>query len=85
MNKITWLCVLGLVIATLLPVSQQTTDESGPEADVSRNVHGLNSRIKRHGEGTFTSDLSKALDEEAAKKFLQKAIEGKLSNGQGDR
>ncbi|XP_054859109.1 exendin-3-like [Eublepharis macularius] len=84
MKKITWLCILGLVVATLFPVSQQTSDKSGSRADVSKRVHSLTSRFKRHVDGTFTSDLSKALDEEAAKKFLQRAIEGTLSKGQNE-
>ncbi|XP_015263179.1 PREDICTED: exendin-3-like [Gekko japonicus] len=79
MNKIEWLCVLGLVIATLLPVSHQTADEAGLEADVSKNVHDLNSRIKRHSDGTYTSDVSKSMDQDLAMKFLQQAIEGNLS------
>ncbi|XP_060108239.1 exendin-3-like [Heteronotia binoei] len=84
MNKITWLCILGLVIATLLPVSQQTADEAGLEADVYKNVHDLNSRIKRHSDGTYTSDLSKALDQDLAMEFLQDAMNGKLSNRQNE-
>ncbi|XP_054859154.1 exendin-4-like [Eublepharis macularius] len=82
MKTIMWLCVLAVVIASVLPVSQQTADESGLHADVSKS---LTSKFKRHGQGTFTSDLSKALDEEAARVFLQQAIEGRLSKNNNNQ
>lgn len=48
------------------------------ETEVSKNVHDLNARIKRHSDGTYTSDLSKSLDQDLAMEFLHRAIEGKL-------
>ncbi|XP_077180485.1 exendin-3-like [Paroedura picta] len=84
MNKIIWLCLLELVIATLLPVIQQAAGQAGLESDVFKNVHDLKTRTKRHSDGTYTSDLSKSLDQDLVMEFLQHAIEGKLSNRQNE-
>ncbi|XP_070790538.1 pro-glucagon-like [Pituophis catenifer annectens] len=74
MKKTCWICICGMIIAALLPVSWQmilkdSTDES--------SAHSFTSDIKRHSEGTFTSDFTEHLDNMKARDFVHWLINAK--------
>uniref|UniRef100_A0A670KER3 Glucagon / GIP / secretin / VIP family domain-containing protein n=1 Tax=Podarcis muralis TaxID=64176 RepID=A0A670KER3_PODMU len=71
MKNTQWLYLCGLVVAAFLPVSWQmvlkdSTDESS-----------FTSNVKRHSEGTFTSDFTQYLDKMKAKDFVHWLINAK--------
>ncbi|XP_054859751.1 exendin-3-like [Eublepharis macularius] len=83
MKKTWWLCVCGLVIAILLPVSQQmvlkdsSNDESRWKSYETESARSFSSNVKRHSEGTFTSDFTRYLDKMKAKDFVHWLINTK--------
>nr|C6EVG1.1 RecName: Full=Exendin-4; Flags: Precursor [Heloderma suspectum cinctum]P26349.2 RecName: Full=Exendin-4; AltName: INN=Exenatide; Flags: Precursor [Heloderma suspectum]AAB51130.1 exendin 4 [Heloderma suspectum]ACE95061.1 exendin-4 toxin [Heloderma suspectum cinctum] len=81
MKIILWLCVFGLFLATLFPISWQMPVESGLSSEDSASSESFASKIKRHGEGTFTSDLSKQMEEEAVRLFIEWLKNGGPSSG----
>ncbi|OWK51532.1 Glucagon [Lonchura striata] len=77
-----WLYLSGLVFAVLIPAGWQLAPEdledlsrwklSGPQ-----NSQSFLSHIKRHSEGTFTSDFTRYLDRMKAKDFVHWLINTK--------
>ncbi|XP_051497398.1 exendin-3-like isoform X2 [Apus apus] len=85
-----WLCLSGLVLALLIPTGWQV----GPEdsADTSRwqeyesqSAQSFMSNIKRHSEGTFTSDFTRYLDKMKAKDFVHWLINTKQYSSSSKR
>ncbi|XP_012426008.5 pro-glucagon isoform X1 [Taeniopygia guttata] len=81
-----WLYLSGLVLAVLIPARCQVAPEdledlssrwklSGPQ-----NSQDFLSHIKRHSEGTFTSDFTRYLDRMKAKDFVHWLINTKRYN-----
>nr|XP_021399623.1 glucagon isoform X1 [Lonchura striata domestica] len=81
-----WLYLSGLVFAVLIPAGWQLAPEdledlssrwklSGPQ-----NSQSFLSHIKRHSEGTFTSDFTRYLDRMKAKDFVHWLINTKRYN-----
>ncbi|XP_062979488.1 exendin-3-like [Elgaria multicarinata webbii] len=82
MKNTQWLGVCGLVFAALLPVSWQmvlkdATDESRWQSYETESAHSFTSNVKRHSEGTFTSDFTQRLDKMKAKDFVHWLINTK--------
>ncbi|KAF7240312.1 Exendin-3, partial [Varanus komodoensis] len=82
MQDTRWLCICGLIIAALLPVSWQmilkdSTNESRWQSYETESAHSFTSNVKRHSEGTFTSDFSQRLDKMKAKDFVHWLINTK--------
>ncbi|KAM6475926.1 uncharacterized protein PHA67_007888 isoform 1-T2 [Liasis olivaceus] len=83
MKKTWWICVCGVVIAALLPISWQmilkdSTDESRWQQSYKvKSAHSFTSDIKRHSEGTFTSDFTEHLDNMKARDFVHWLINAK--------
>nr|XP_056705234.1 exendin-3-like [Euleptes europaea] len=82
MKNTWWLCVCGLCIAILLPVSWQmvlkdSTNESRWKSYERESAHSFSSNVKRHSEGTFTSDFTRYLDKMKAKDFVHWLINTK--------
>ncbi|XP_066468916.1 exendin-4-like [Tiliqua scincoides] len=80
MRNLTWLCVMGLLVVTLLPGSWQMAVESGSHLDDYTNDLEVHNRIKRHGEGSYTSDVANNQEQLAIERFLNQ-----LKNGQAPR
>uniref|UniRef100_A0A8D2LNI1 Glucagon / GIP / secretin / VIP family domain-containing protein n=1 Tax=Varanus komodoensis TaxID=61221 RepID=A0A8D2LNI1_VARKO len=84
MQDTRWLCICGLIIAALLPVSCGT-DVILSLSDFlirwqsyeTESAHSFTSNVKRHSEGTFTSDFSQRLDKMKAKDFVHWLINTK--------
>ncbi|XP_053149464.1 exendin-3-like [Hemicordylus capensis] len=82
MKNTWWLCVFGVLIAALLPVSWQmvlkdSTNESRWQSYETESAHTFTSNVKRHSEGTFTSDFTRYLDKMKAKDFVHWLINTK--------
>ncbi|XP_078240741.1 exendin-4-like [Pogona vitticeps] len=71
MNKITWLCVFGLVIAATLPTSWQMAIESRLVSEEENGAEHFLAKAKRHNEGTYGSDYTELMDREKAREFVQ--------------
>nr|XP_028576911.1 exendin-3-like [Podarcis muralis] len=82
MKNTQWLYLCGLVVAAFLPVSWQmvlkdSTDESRWQSYETESAHSFTSNVKRHSEGTFTSDFTQYLDKMKAKDFVHWLINAK--------
>ncbi|XP_019366621.1 PREDICTED: glucagon-like [Gavialis gangeticus] len=82
MKIIRWLHLYGLVIMVLVQPSWQivlkdTSDESRWQSYESKSAQSFMSNIKRHSEGTFTSDFTRYLDKMKAKDFVHWLINTK--------
>ncbi|XP_066468917.1 exendin-3-like [Tiliqua scincoides] len=82
MKNTQWLSVCGLVITVLLPVSwhmvlKDSADESRWQSYETESAHSFTSNVKRHSEGTFTSDFTQYLDKMKAKDFVHWLINTK--------
>ncbi|XP_060108973.1 exendin-3-like isoform X2 [Heteronotia binoei] len=82
MKNTWWLCVCGLLTAILLPISWQmvlkdSTNESRWKSYATESAHSFSSNVKRHSEGTFTSDFTQYLDKMKAKDFVHWLINTK--------
>ncbi|XP_023798935.1 glucagon-like [Cyanistes caeruleus] len=83
-----WLYLSGLVFAVLIPAGWQVSPED--LEDLSRwelfgpqNSQSFPTHIKRHSEGTFTSDFTRYLDRMKAKDFVHWLINTKRCLEQG--
>ncbi|XP_078515072.1 pro-glucagon-like [Lissotriton helveticus] len=63
--------VLVLAPASMQMVVKDSSDESRWQAYISKSAQSFTSNIKRHSEGTFSSDLTRYLDKMKAKDFVQ--------------
>uniref|UniRef100_A0A8C5EYP8 Glucagon / GIP / secretin / VIP family domain-containing protein n=1 Tax=Gopherus evgoodei TaxID=1825980 RepID=A0A8C5EYP8_9SAUR len=72
MKSIQWIYLYGLVIVVLIPASWQIVLN-----DLSNDARSFTSNIKRHSEGTFTSDFTRYLDKMKAKDFVHWLINTK--------
>ncbi|XP_070592890.1 exendin-3-like [Erythrolamprus reginae] len=83
MEKTRRICIYGMIIAALLPVSWQmilkdSTDESRWQQSYNmKSARSFTSDIKRHSEGTFTSDFTEHLDNMKARDFVHWLINAK--------
>nr|XP_012426008.4 pro-glucagon isoform X1 [Taeniopygia guttata] len=81
-----WLYLSGLVFAVLIPAGCQVAPEdledlsSRWKLSGAQNSQGFLSHIKRHSEGTFTSDFTRYLDRMKAKDFVHWLINTKRYN-----
>ncbi|XP_063997785.1 exendin-3-like isoform X2 [Pogoniulus pusillus] len=71
-----WLCLSGLLLALLAPAGcsmdpQDLEDADRAQALGAQSSHSFASGIKRHSEGTFSSDFSHYLDRLRAKDFVR--------------
>uniref|UniRef100_A0A8C4UDA1 Glucagon / GIP / secretin / VIP family domain-containing protein n=1 Tax=Falco tinnunculus TaxID=100819 RepID=A0A8C4UDA1_FALTI len=77
MPMVRWLYLSGLVFAVLIPAAWQM----GPKdlGDILLPSHRccFASNLKRHSEGTFTSDFTRYLDKMKAKDFVHWLINTK--------
>ncbi|XP_069509507.1 exendin-3-like [Ambystoma mexicanum] len=76
MKRVQWISLAGVLVLVLAPASLQifvkdSSDESRWQAYISKSAQSFTSNIKRHSEGTFTSDLTRYLDKMKAKDFVQ--------------
>ncbi|XP_010183002.1 PREDICTED: exendin-3-like [Mesitornis unicolor] len=77
-----WLYLSGLVFAVLIPAGWQMGpedlgDTSRWQSYEARNAQSFASNIKRHSEGTFSSDFTHYLDKMKAKDFVHWLINTK--------
>ncbi|XP_009707439.1 PREDICTED: exendin-3-like, partial [Cariama cristata] len=82
MQIVWWLYLSGLVFAILIPAGQQMgakdLDETSRwQSYESQSTRSFASNIKRHSEGTFTSDFTRYLDKMKAKDFVHWLINTK--------
>ncbi|XP_028941620.1 glucagon-like, partial [Antrostomus carolinensis] len=82
MQIIQWLYLCGLVFAVLIPAGWQMgpkdlDDMASWQSDESQSTQTFASNIKRHSEGTFTSDFTRYLDKMKAKDFVHWLINTK--------
>ncbi|XP_075449530.1 exendin-3-like [Ascaphus truei] len=74
MKRIKWIYLAGAFILVMMtPVSLQilVSDLSDETRWQEYKSHSFTSNIKRHSEGTFSSDLTRYLDRMKAKDFVQ--------------
>ncbi|XP_025969722.1 glucagon-2-like [Dromaius novaehollandiae] len=81
MRVIGWLQLSGLVLAVLLPAGcrmgpEDLPDDSRRQLEAPR-ARGFAAALKRHSEGTFTSDFTHYLDRLKAKDFVHWLINTK--------
>ncbi|XP_008492633.2 exendin-3-like [Calypte anna] len=78
-----WLCLSGLVFAVLIPAGWQMGPKDLADASSrwqeyeSQSTQSFTSNIKRHSEGTFSSDFTRYLDKMKAKDFVHWLINTK--------
>ncbi|KAM7080087.1 exendin-3-like [Ciconia boyciana] len=82
MQIVRWLYLSGLVFAVLIPAGWQMDpkdldDTSRWQSYESQSARSFASNIKRHSEGTFTSDFTRYLDKMKAKDFVHWLINTK--------
>uniref|UniRef100_A0A8B9M3R8 Glucagon / GIP / secretin / VIP family domain-containing protein n=1 Tax=Accipiter nisus TaxID=211598 RepID=A0A8B9M3R8_9AVES len=83
MQIIPWLYLSGLVFAVLIPAGWQMGPEDLDDTSSRWQSHGSQSarsfasNVKRHSEGTFTSDFTRYLDKMKAKDFVHWLINTK--------
>ncbi|XP_054662785.1 exendin-3-like [Grus americana] len=82
MQIVRWLYLSGLVVAMLIPAGRQMSpkdldDTSRWQSYESQSAQSFASNIKRHSEGTFTSDFTRYLDKMKAKDFVHWLINTK--------
>nr|XP_013802386.1 PREDICTED: glucagon-like [Apteryx mantelli mantelli] len=82
MQVIGWLQLSGLVLAVLLPAGcwmgpEDLADESRWQSYEAQSARGFAAALKRHSEGTFTSDFTHYLDKMKAKDFVHWLINTK--------
>ncbi|XP_009686069.2 exendin-3-like [Struthio camelus] len=82
MKIIGWLHLSGLALAVLLPAGCRTdledlAKESRWQSYESRSARSFAAALKRHSEGTFTSDFTHYLDRMKAKDFVHWLINTK--------
>ncbi|XP_010013851.1 PREDICTED: exendin-3-like [Nestor notabilis] len=75
MQVVRWLNLCGLLLAVLIPTgwpmgTQDLDDTSRRHSFEPQSAQNLVSNIKRHSEGTFTSDFTRYLDKMKAKDFV---------------
>nr|XP_009942888.1 PREDICTED: glucagon-2-like [Opisthocomus hoazin] len=75
MQTVRRLYLCGLVLAVLIQAGQQMSsqdldDLSRWQSNESQSGRSITSNIKRHSEGTFTSDFTRYLDKMKAKDFV---------------
>ncbi|XP_053823692.1 pro-glucagon-like isoform X1 [Vidua chalybeata] len=81
-----WLYLSGLVFAVLIPAGWQVAPKDLQDLSSrwklfgAQNSRSLLSHIKRHSEGTFTSDFTRYLDRMKAKDFVHWLINTKRYN-----
>ncbi|XP_058677949.1 pro-glucagon-like [Ammospiza nelsoni] len=80
-----WLYLSGLVLAVLIPAGGQVAPKDLEELSRwkllgAQNSQSFLSLIKRHSEGTFTSDFTRYLDRMKAKDFVHWLINTKRSS-----
>ncbi|XP_005061501.1 PREDICTED: glucagon-like [Ficedula albicollis] len=80
-----WLYLSGLVLAVLIPAGWQLAPEqlrhlARWKLFGAQNSPSFPSLIKRHSEGTFTSDFTRYLDRMKAKDFVHWLINTKRYN-----
>ncbi|XP_010194048.1 pro-glucagon-like [Colius striatus] len=84
-----WLYLSGLVVAVLIPAGWQMgpkdlDDSSRWQPYEPQGTPSFGSNIKRHSEGTFTSDFTRYLDKMKAKDFVHWLINAKRYRGKGE-
>ncbi|XP_009470711.1 PREDICTED: glucagon-2-like [Nipponia nippon] len=82
MQIVRWLYLSGLVFAMLIPAGWQMSPEGLDDASrwqpsESQSARSFASNLKRHSEGTFTSDFTRYLDKMKAKDFVHWLINTK--------
>ncbi|XP_030366164.1 exendin-3-like [Strigops habroptila] len=82
MQVVRWLNLCGLLLAVLIPTgwpmgTKDLDDMSRRHSYESQSAQNLASNIKRHSEGTFTSDFTRYLDKMKAKDFVHWLINTK--------
>ncbi|XP_005986262.1 exendin-3-like [Latimeria chalumnae] len=79
MKALRWISLVGLLLLILSPFSWQimVQDTASWEEYESAHVKNTFSNIKRHSEGTFTSDFTRYLDKMKAKDFVRWLISTK--------
>ncbi|XP_039561696.1 pro-glucagon-like isoform X1 [Passer montanus] len=81
-----WLYLSGLLLAVLIPAGGQVAPQDSEELSSRwklfgpQNSQSFLSHIKRHSEGTFTSDFTRYLDRMKAKDFVHWLINTKRYN-----
>uniref|UniRef100_A0A8B9FQZ2 Glucagon / GIP / secretin / VIP family domain-containing protein n=1 Tax=Amazona collaria TaxID=241587 RepID=A0A8B9FQZ2_9PSIT len=91
MQGMRWLNLCGLVLAVLIPTawSMGTKDlddtSSRWRSYEPQSAQNLVPNMKRHSEGTFTSDFTRYLDKMKAKDFVHWLINTKRFRCQGER
>uniref|UniRef100_A0A8D2M759 Glucagon / GIP / secretin / VIP family domain-containing protein n=1 Tax=Zonotrichia albicollis TaxID=44394 RepID=A0A8D2M759_ZONAL len=81
-----WLYLSGLVLAVLIPAGGQVAPKDLEELSSrwkllgAQNSQSFLSHVKRHSEGTFTSDFTRYLDRMKAKDFVHWLINTKRYN-----
>ncbi|XP_041274616.1 pro-glucagon-like isoform X1 [Pyrgilauda ruficollis] len=81
-----WLYLSGLLLAVLIPAGGQVAPKDLEEPSSRwklfgpQNSQSFLSHIKRHSEGTFTSDFTRYLDRMKAKDFVHWLINTKRYN-----
>ncbi|XP_076216387.1 exendin-3-like [Aptenodytes patagonicus] len=75
MQMVRWLYLSGLVFAVLIPAGWQRghkdlDDVSRGQSYESQSAQSFTANLKRHSEGTFTSDFTRYLDKMKAKDFV---------------
>nr|C6EVG2.1 RecName: Full=Exendin-2-long; Contains: RecName: Full=Exendin-2; AltName: Full=Helodermin; AltName: Full=VIP-like 2; Flags: Precursor [Heloderma suspectum cinctum]P04204.3 RecName: Full=Exendin-2-long; Contains: RecName: Full=Exendin-2; AltName: Full=Helodermin; AltName: Full=VIP-like 2; Flags: Precursor [Heloderma suspectum]ACE95062.1 exendin-2 toxin [Heloderma suspectum cinctum] len=78
MKSILWLCVFGLLIATLFPVSWQMAIKSRLSSEDSETDQRL-FESKRHSDAIFTEEYSKLLAKLALQKYLASILGSRTS------
>ncbi|XP_009956267.1 PREDICTED: exendin-3-like [Leptosomus discolor] len=84
MRIVRWLYLSGLALAVLIPAGWQMGPEDLDAASRwqsygSQSAQSFASDVKRHSEGTFTSDFTRYLDKMKAKDFVHWLINTKRS------
>ncbi|XP_074989998.1 exendin-3-like [Calonectris borealis] len=82
MQVVRWLYLSGLVFAVLIPAGWQMGpkdlgDAARRQSYEPQSARSFASNIKRHSEGTFTSDFTRYLDKMKAKDFVHWLINAK--------
>uniref|UniRef100_A0A8C0ESM0 Glucagon / GIP / secretin / VIP family domain-containing protein n=1 Tax=Bubo bubo TaxID=30461 RepID=A0A8C0ESM0_BUBBB len=84
MQIVRWLYLSGLGFAVLIPAGWQmgpddldATSRYGALSYESQSAQSFASNIKRHSEGTFSSDFTRYLDKMKAKDFVHWLINTK--------
>ncbi|XP_068853598.1 exendin-3-like [Aphelocoma coerulescens] len=84
-----WLYLSGLVFAVLIPPGWQVAPKDLEELSRwklfgSQNSQSFPPHVKRHSEGTFTSDFTRYLDRMKAKDFVHWLINTKRTEPTGE-